>query len=695
MSLAELTVAIIGAGPRGLSVLERLVALESRFPPGGAHPRRTLRIVLIDPHPPGAGAVWRTDQPECLLMNTTLAEQTVFPDASCRISPLGDGPTMAEWAAAEAPARGSETAPSAALAEAASAPSAVFPSRADYGRYLRWAYERICASAPAHVRIVWEAHRATTLADSAPEDAESGQIIGLDDGHTLRADDVVLCLGHIPAELSEERGEWAALAAQSGLPYLPPELPADTPLERIDPGTPVLVRGFGLNWFDIQTLLTVGRGGRFAPAAGDGHGGAAEHGGELAYTPGGEEPVLMPGSRRGVPYRAKPITHDHPLAVPQATELRFLTGEAIERLATTSGRDSLRFDGQLWPLILADLRLAWYTALAAGRPEAFAGDAAAGLATLEDALVHGVEEHLTGRARASHSADGSQAGADDRLTGSPLWRQLEDTVLAPAPTGPGAEHIPHRLDLGALLRPLSGRHFADEAEYRDWMLDYLRADYEAAMAGPELAPTKAIFPVLWTARSMLKELVADGRIDTTSFIAEIRGWFEDFAAGICDGAPPQRYAELIALAEAGIVRFAGPDLRIDVSRADEPPAFFGVSPVREAPLRARALIDASSPANRVRRAADGLLSGMLVSGAARAAAHVLRDGTEVASTGLDVSGPSHRLVDAAGSAHPHRRVLSVQLSAVQLGLAIAANPGAGARPLRDAHIIACEILGLG
>src|SRR5699024_3064146 len=48
---------------------------------------------------------------------------------------------------------------------------------------------------------------------------------------------------------------------------------------------------------------------------------------------------------------------------------------------------------------------------------------------------------------------------------------------------------------------------------------------------------------------------------------EICGWFEGFVSGICDGPPPQRIAELLALAEAGVVSFIGPDMRIEENTA--------------------------------------------------------------------------------------------------------------------------------
>ncbi|WP_159053500.1 FAD/NAD(P)-binding protein [Streptomyces regalis] len=66
------TVAIVGTGPRGIAVLERLAHHLSRCP-GVPRPH----VVLVDAVQLGAGRVWRTDQPPWLLMNTVAGELTM------------------------------------------------------------------------------------------------------------------------------------------------------------------------------------------------------------------------------------------------------------------------------------------------------------------------------------------------------------------------------------------------------------------------------------------------------------------------------------------------------------------------------------------------------------------------------------------------------------------------------------------
>ncbi|GAA4284534.1 FAD/NAD(P)-binding protein [Brevibacterium daeguense] len=642
----RLRIAIIGVGPRGLSVFERLTALAPRV-------ESHLEIHLIDPHPPGAGQVWRTDQHPELLMNTTLGEQTVFPDASCGVDFADTGPDMAEWYRT----RGGTA-----------KPDSTFASRALYGRYLCWAHDHIRAHAAANVTTVHHPASATAIVEPTGIDSrDQAQLVRLSDGTTVEAEAVVLSVGHIPAQLTDERAAWARFAADSHLTYLPPGLPAEAQVERLPAGEPVIFRGFGLNFFDLQTLLTTGRGGRFEETA-DG----------LAYHPSGHEPILAPSSRRGVPYRTKPITPEHPLT---DHRLRYFTPENVERLAGDD--EPLHFNDQLWPLILADVRHGWYAALALSEREAFAADPG----RLKEALVEGVDRHLSRRAAAETRETDHRPG---RLTReSPAWSAIEADVVADSS---------RRLDLRRFLRPLEGLEFAQRrggaGSLAAWMLDFLRADLAASRLGPERSPEKSLFAVLWSARAYLKELVAAGRIAEASLVTEIRGWFEDFVAGICDGPPPQRYAELIALTEAGLVDFVGPEVRITTSRAGEPAAFIADSPAVPQPVRAPALVDAASPANQVRYAADELISGMLERGQLAVAAHIGPDGIEQPLSGIVVEGPAHRTVDARGHAHPRRHCLSIQLSAVQLGLAIAANPGKRAQSLIDAHRIAESILGL-
>ncbi|MER6419396.1 FAD/NAD(P)-binding protein [Streptomyces sp. NPDC001137] len=165
MSERQLEVCVIGAGPRGLSVLERLCA-NAR-----AHALGTEVVVhVVDPCPPGAGRVWRTDQSHHLLMNTVASQVTLFTDPSVRMAgELAPGPSLYEWARSLVlmgdPWADDGVLDDQVLAEARDLTPDSYPTRAFYGHYLRWVFARVLRTAPSHVGVVVHPLRAVRLHD--------------------------------------------------------------------------------------------------------------------------------------------------------------------------------------------------------------------------------------------------------------------------------------------------------------------------------------------------------------------------------------------------------------------------------------------------------------------------------------------------------------------------------------------------
>lgn len=75
------TIAIIGGGPRGISVLERLSAQLATNPGTGP-----VTVHLIDDTEPGAGRVWRTNQTRTLCMNTLADAVTLFTEPGSTVT---------------------------------------------------------------------------------------------------------------------------------------------------------------------------------------------------------------------------------------------------------------------------------------------------------------------------------------------------------------------------------------------------------------------------------------------------------------------------------------------------------------------------------------------------------------------------------------------------------------------------------
>ncbi|MFJ8822244.1 FAD/NAD(P)-binding protein [Streptomyces sp. NPDC102467] len=315
---------IVGAGPRGTGVLERIAA-NTRDNAG----RLDLDVHLVDPYPAGPGRIWRREQSPLLWMNSQAQDVTMFTDDTVQLDgPVLEGPALHEWAGID---------------------GRVFADRRSQGGYLRWVYEKAVAGLPDGVVVHHHARKALRLCGPR----HGRQQVWLEDRpRPLLADVVILAQGHLDAELDDEQRALSAYAERHGLLHLPPDFTADSDLSALAPGQDVLVRGFGLAFVDLMVLLTEGRGGRYE---GD------------RYVPSGREPVLHVGSRRGVPYRSK-IGYDWDAAAGGRPPLpRFLGPAQIdELLARQHGFD---FRADVWPLIDKELGFAHYHRLFTARPE--------------------------------------------------------------------------------------------------------------------------------------------------------------------------------------------------------------------------------------------------------------------------------------------------------------------------------------
>ncbi|MGW7268652.1 FAD/NAD(P)-binding protein [Streptomyces sp. NPDC054842] len=312
---------IVGAGPRGTGLLERIAANAPELYAGSG-----LDIHLVDPYPPGGGRIWREEQSPLLWMNSQAQDVTMFTDESVAMAgPVREGPTLHEWAGID---------------------GRVFADRQRQGAYLRWVFERTVAALPPGIAVHHHARRALRV-DGPREGRQRVWLEGR--AEPLVTDAVVLTIGHLDAEPEEVQRELAAYAAAHGLVHLPPDFTADSDLSALAPGEPVLVRGFGLAFVDLVVLLTEGRGGRYEQGE---------------YVPSGREPVLYVGSRRGVPYHSK-IGYDWEGERPPLP--RFLGPAEIDALLARP--DGFDFRRDVWPLVEKELGFAHYHRLFTAHPE--------------------------------------------------------------------------------------------------------------------------------------------------------------------------------------------------------------------------------------------------------------------------------------------------------------------------------------
>jgi hypothetical protein len=622
------TIAIVGAGPKGIGVLERICASAPELLGD-----RRLVVHLVDPYPPGPGRVWRHDQSPLLLMNSKARDVTMFTDDTVLCEgPAWPGPTLAEWTEqVRTGTLAAEIHPS-LRAELRQATPASFHSRRLHSTYLHWYFGRVLDNRPDTVDVRIHAAQAVDLT----EEADGEQVLRLHgEPEPLRVDAVVLSVGHLDADLDETGREHAEFARRHGGRYFPPAYTADVDLSAIQPGETVLVRGFGLAFIDLVTLLTEGRGGRYDTGPD----------GTLTYHPSGAEPRLHVGSRRGVPYWPKPT---YELLGTPAILPRFFGPAEIDQLANRSG--PIRFRTDLWPLIAKEICWGYYTELFTGHP---------------------------GRVTMRFEEFGDRY-SELNWTGDALPALVAEAV-------PSAED---RLDLARLDRPLAGLCAADADELGGRVREHIEAVLtrcrDSAFSA-DLGATTAMLSVF----RQLPRAVATGKLEPDSQLTDIDGWWFGFFSYLGSGPPTPKLHELLALERAGIVSFVGPEMWVETD--GQQGCFLAGSRNAPGAVTATTLVEARLPPPNVARSANPLIRALYSRG--QLGEEVLTGGETSRFTGrIHTTGIDGRLVDADGNTHPRRFALGPHTSLRVAGAF--SRPRTNALGFRENDLVARQILQL-
>jgi methylaspartate mutase epsilon subunit len=509
-------VAVVGSGPRGLGVLERMASRLCQHPS-----TRPVELYLVDAVEVGCGRIWRSDQPEWFLMNTVCGEVTMFsgPPDDGPARP-GAGPSLAQWWSAnfhDFPGKDS------------------YAPRALHGRYMRYVVDVIEASLPPGARL----HRVTaTVADLEP--TALGFRLDLSTGDHLLVDRVVLTTGHSRLDQVGQYREFADFAAtRPHLRYFPADTAASMPLDTIPDRSVVGLLGLGLSFYDVMLALTVGRGGRFV-----------EDGIQsVRYLPSGREPILVAGSRSGIPLPAR--GRNQKPATLAFTPTLFTT----QRVCRGQEFGAIDFGAAVLPWILAEVELVYYrTALR----ERAGADAA---------------EEFAAAVRAA-----AESGPPE---------------IRPIAAAYGITELPP-LEFERLARPFSGRSFNHPAAFEQALTEHIKADIEHAERGNYADPVKAALDVLRDTRWVIREIADFGGLTPSTHRGEFLSWFAPRSALLAAGPPLLRVRQALALREAGLLRVVGPDAQFTVDEQGE--RFVLSSPsVAGSRVGAETLIDARVP----------------------------------------------------------------------------------------------------
>jgi len=603
--MTDRSVVIVGGGPRGNGLLERLVANASEVL--GELP---VTIHVVEPFTPGAGRIWRHEQSPLLWANSQAEDMTMFTDASCRVTgPVVPGPTFLEWAGLpDAPDAG----PGALDAERAAVHGMTFPTRRLLTEYLAWAFRRAVGQAPPNLTVRVHADRAVDVTDTP----DGRQLVHLERGREpLVADAVLLAQGHLPTVPLGASARLARAAGEHGLTYLPEEYTADSDLSALAPGEPVLVRGAGLAFVDLMVLVTQGRGGRYT---GDGD--------RLVYEPSGREPRLFVGSRRGVPYHSK-ITYR--LTGPRAPHPRFLTPRAVDALLDGPPA-ALSFRDAVWPLLVKELAFGHYHELFAAHPGA--------VTTSWEAFEQALAAHAWG---------------------SP---ELVDAVAAAVPDPAD------RFDPDALDHPLRGLRLPDAGALQEHVTRYVEADL-ARRADPRHSADLGFFNALLAVFEPLGRILGSGRLAPASVARDVPwfvGFFSYVASGPPPRRLRELLA--LVRAGIVRFLGADVDVALRPADGGTPAAFVATSPTVPGTVTASALVEARVPRTSLTGTADPLLAALHARGAVSEAVLAGPDGEPALPTGrVLVTSDACRVVDARGVAHPARHALGAGTSTATAG----------------------------
>lgn len=489
--LGPLRIAIVGSGPRGMGVLERIAARLLNAPDKGP-----VEIFLIDSCTVGSGRVWRPDQPEWFLMNTVAGEVSGFsgpPDGGP--SRPGAGPSLVQWWKTIDPS--------------SARPDADAP-RAIHGRYLRFILDAVDRWLPPGARL----HQIEDLVEDL-EPTSAGYRLTLAGRESLTVDKVVLTTGHTLPGLTGREQQLSEFAGERPhLRYIRSDSAADMPLDAIPASAKVGIIGLGLSFYDVIFALTAGRGGKFLEAGN----------GKMTYHPSGSEPLLLAGSRSGMPILAR--SRNQKPADFSYEPLLFTAERALAR----SGAKPVNFQRHAFPLLLAEMDLVFHATMVR---ESFGSD-------MESAF---------------------------RL----------DVAKAAGDGIPDICGLAARLDIGehqhftfhGLTHPFSGRYFPDQRSFQNAVIKEMRADLARAKRGNYADPLKAAIDVIRDTRSVVRKLVDYGGLQARSHERDFLGWFSPATAFLAVGPPAHRVPCVLTLIERGLLRLVGPGTQFSADAVSE------------------------------------------------------------------------------------------------------------------------------
>lgn len=306
MSKFKTVIAIVGMGPRGLSVLERLITyiIKNKL-------NNNIKITIFDYRKDFGSGCHDSLIPESFLVNTVASQMTMYFDDS--VSEYGEvykGDTLYEWCMKNNYTNINKTS---------------YLPRIVLGKYLNDFYKK---------------QKDRMECNNIDYNEEVKEVIDIDPNDntifttesSYKFNKVVVCTGHDIRNKNNSYNELEHKGYINAYDY--------TTISSIPKEKNIAIKGMGLTAFDVLTYLTSDRGGVFVKVSDN----------KLKYIPSGNEPNIFIYSRSGVFYSGRAF-NPSPEYIYSA---KYFTLEAIKKIKLT--KKYLDFDRDFLPLLYEEIK---------------------------------------------------------------------------------------------------------------------------------------------------------------------------------------------------------------------------------------------------------------------------------------------------------------------------------------------------
>lgn len=332
-------IAIIGMGPRGLSILERINAIHK-------YRRHAIELHLIDPRVHGQG-IHTSEQSDHILLNTVAGQITMFSDPSVTdAGPIAPNLSILEWARQHGYRELNGRYFNLGSNDCNEISADAYLPRNMLGAYLSWVYRVQLAELTKHVKVI----RHQQMAHNITSQDDGSHVITLANGYRFQADKIFITTGHGENASSPQDQAYAQFARDAALrnprAHFIRNAGAATSLHSINSDATIAIEGIGLTAYDLISQLTEGRSGRFT----------TQPDGSLRYHASGEEPHILVYSRYGLPFASRGINQK---GVHGQYKAQFFTADTIDQLRqqarASRGSHQLDFEQDLLPVLFKEM----------------------------------------------------------------------------------------------------------------------------------------------------------------------------------------------------------------------------------------------------------------------------------------------------------------------------------------------------